>query len=347
MKYIKKVILTVFAVVLGFLVVNHGSAKAIEVNADDETAAAEIQEYLEKVVNGEYETVYDESFSVLMHLNTIEDYQQALKELYGGLHNVEYSVKAEEADVRLYSLYRDGQYLADIRMQKQADGSWVSATVFPKAVDYYLEVPVGMKVRVNGTEMSEAYLAASGVKASNFSGIGNAYTAALVDRYRINSMLAVPTVSSDEEGYTLIRDVANPVLYYGKDGSDDAELKNTLIQYAQTCAQFPAQEASVGSVAAISITDSTWYSRVSGVQNDWFTKHKISEFSNQDVLSVIKQSDSSAIANVVFDYYASNGKVERTWNCGYQMSLVKVNGVWKIAGMGIDSTMNPNSEKIG
>ena len=345
MKKIRKSLLVAAATCISLLCLGFYRQQTV-IQADDDTPATAIKEYLEKVVNKQYEDVYDESFSVLMHLNTIESYEQALRELYGGLRNVEYAPKAEDEDVRLYSLYRDGQYLADIRQQRQADGTWATATVFPKAADYYLEVPVGLIVSVNGTPMDERYLEASSVPASNFSGIGSNYNVPLVDRYKIDAMLDIPEVTCEYEEYALMKDVSSPVLYYGPDGSGDADLRDTLISYAQTCAMFPAQETSVGSVAAISVTDSVWYSRVSGVQNNWFTKHNTSEFSNQDVLSIVSQSDSAAIANVVFDYYASNGSVKRTWHCGYQMSLIKVNGVWKIAGMGIDSSMNPGYEKV-
>ena len=194
--------------------------------------------------------------------------------------------------------------------------------------------------------MKEQYLIESNVPASNFLGLSNTANAPTVNRYHINSMIEIPRVTSDGKECALMEDVTSNTIYVGTDATTDKDLANMIIQYAVTCAKFPAQEASVGAVGAISVTDSQWYRRVSGVQNNWFTSHGTSRFSNEDVLKIVKQSDTAAIANVVFDYYASNGSVDRTWNCGYQMTLINNGGVWKIAGMGIDSSLNPNAKKI-
>ncbi|MBQ6488969.1 MAG: hypothetical protein IJI75_07030 [Solobacterium sp.] len=322
------------------------SRNTVEVTAEEADPAKLIQEYLEKVVNAEYEDVYNESFSVQMHLNDLDSYEKALFGVYHDAEAIQYKLYAEDEYSKLFHLYKDTERICDLKMQKQGDGSWALATVFNDQKDYILEVPVGMTVSVNGSEMKEQYLIESNVPASNFLGLSNTANAPKVNRYRINSMIEIPRVTSDGKECALMEDVTSNTIYVGTDATTDKDLANMIIQYAVTCAKFPAQEASVGAVGAISVTDSQWYRRVSGVQNNWFTSHGTSRFSNEDVLKIVKQSDTAAIANVVFDYYASNGSVDRTWNCGYQMTLINNGGVWKIAGMGIDSSLNPNAKKI-
>lgn len=322
------------------------SRNTVEVSAEESDPAALIQEYLEKVVNAEYEDVYNESFSVQMHLNDLDSYEKALFGVYHDAEAIQYKLYAEDEYSKLFHLYKDTVRICDLKMQKQGDGSWALATVFNDQKDYILEVPVGMTVSVNGSEMKDQYLIESNVPASNYLGLGNTANAPKVNRYRINSMIDIPRVTSDGKECALMEDVTSNTIYVGTDATTDKDLANTIIQYAVTCAKFPAQEAGVGAVSAVSVTDSQWYRRVSGVQNNWFTSHGTSKFSNEEVLKIVKQSDTSAIANVVFDYYASNGVVDRTWNCGYQMTLINTGGVWKIAGMGIDSSLNPNAKKI-
>ncbi|MCR5449567.1 MAG: hypothetical protein K6F23_09235 [Solobacterium sp.] len=322
------------------------SRNAVDVSAEEADPAKLIQEYLEKVVNAEYEDVYNESFSVQMHLNDLDSYEKALFGVYHDTDAVQYKLYSEDAASKYYHLYKDTERICDLKMQKQGDGSWALATIFNDQKDYILEVPAGMKVNVNGSEMNDQYLIEANVPASNYLGLSNTAGAPKVNRYRINAMIDIPHVTSDGKECGLMEDVTNNTIYVGTDATADKDLANTIIQYAVTCAKFPAQEAGVGAVASVSITDSQWYRRVSGVQNNWFTSHGTSKFSNENVLKIVKQSDTSAIANVVFDYYASNGSVDRTWNCGYQMTLLNVGGVWKIAGMGIDSSLNPNAKKI-
>ena len=144
-----------------------------------------------------------------------------------------------------------------------------------------------------------------------------------------------------ESGYGTLKDVITSHILVGKTNEDSA-LKNTFISNSKTCAQFPAQEAGLGAVSGVVITDSEFYERVRTLQNNWFTAHGTSNFSNENAFQIIQQSEDTAVGYVTFDYYASNGEVSRTWNAGYQVSMMNVNGTWKIAGMGIDSRLNPN-----
>ena len=84
--------------------------------------------------------------------------------------------------------------------------------------------------------------------------------------------------------------------------------------------------------------------RISGLQNNWFTTHSISNFSNVNAFDIILQTEDTAVGHVSFDYYASNGDVDRTWHGGYQMTLINESGTWKIAGFGINIDLNPASK---
>ena len=170
-------------------------------------------------------------------------------------------------------------------------------------------------------------------------------TAPKVDTYLLENLLGEPKIEMMGDGeYTTLKDVVTGTIYVGE-AITDPEVLNTLVNYATTCAKLPAQEATLGQVAAISVTASDWYDRISTMQNAWFTAHGTSNFSNQKAFNVIAQSEDSVVGYVTFEYFADNGEVHRTWHSGYQVSLVRQNGVWKIAGMGIDSELNPLYEK--
>ena len=94
------------------------SAGVQTVEAEEEIIADTIRDYVERVLNGEEESVYNESFSVMMHLNKMEDYSKALHELYDNVENIQYRPVSQSADVRIFALYSDGKYLADFRQQK-------------------------------------------------------------------------------------------------------------------------------------------------------------------------------------------------------------------------------------
>ena len=43
----------------------------------------------------------------------------------------------------------------------------------------------------------------------------------------------------------------------------------------------------------------------------------------------------------MFDYYAENEEVSRTWYIGYQMTFLEVDGEWKVLDIEINNELNP------
>lgn len=341
----KKAIAVISAAAVSGLVFGRVMPKnLISATAEEAAAPADlIKEYI-----GAYQAgtdLYTESLKVVDHLNTENDYNAALNSVYDGLSSVQYSIVNDSDTVKEYKLYNsDNVHIANLRSVQQSDGTWATATIFNEQKDYNIEVPTGLSITINGLDAG-AHQTKTAVPADNYSGLSDTSSAPLVDVYEADGMISEPTVEvSGKSGYTTIKDVTSNTIYVGEDAASDTDLANTLISDAKICAGWPAQDNGIGAVAAISITDSDFYQRVSGVQNQWFTAHGTPAYSNEAVLKIVKQSDDSLIANVIFDYYASNGDVDRTWHCGYQMTMLNVGGTWKIAGFGVDSTLNPNQK---
>ncbi len=316
----------------------------IDASAEEAAAPADlIKEYIGAYQSGS--DLYTESLKVVNHLNTESDYNAALKSVYDGLSSVQYSVVNDSDTVKEYKLYNsDNVHIANLRSVQQSDGTWATATIFNEQKDYTVEVPTGLSITINGLD-ARAHQTKTAVPADNYSGLSDTSSAPLVDVYEVDGLISEPTVEvSGKSGYTTIKDVTSNTIYVGEDATSDTDLADTLISDAKICAGWPAQDNGIGAVAAISITDSDFYQRVSGVQNQWFTAHGTPTYSNEAALKIVKQSDDSLIANVIFDYYASNGDVDRTWHCGYQMTMLNAGGTWKIAGFGVDSTLNPNQK---
>ena len=125
--------------------------------------------------------------------------------------------------------------------------------------------------------------------------------------------------------------------------SDDMDEEEYAKKCAEAIIKFPCEDGSLAAVASYSITSSDFYKRISTLQNEWFTPHSIAKLSFGDV-KVIKQNDDSFIANVIWNYYISNGSLEREYHGAYQMSFLKVNGTYKLAGFAIDNELNPDNE---
>lgn len=302
-----------------------------------------ITTYLNHLKDGDYEGVYQDSLIVDPHLNSEADYTAKLQEVYGDIDpsQVEFAGLDDTDGSKEYKLYYEGKFLATLKLIKSTDGSWLASTIFSGDKDYTIEVPAGLSITANGIDVDKSYLTSTKVPASNFAGLADQENAPVVDVYQLKGLLGEPEIKvKGDDSYGTLRDVVTSAIYVGKK-TDDAELAQTMIDDAEICASFPAQEATAGQVLAISVPGSDWYDRIGGMQNQWFTTPTSSKFSNQSATNIIQQSDDTMVGYVTFDYYATNGDVERTWYGGYQMTFLNVNGTWKIAGMGIDNELNP------
>ena len=328
-----------------FLYVNNGKKAFRAAEADLPESA--ISTYLEDIRNGHYDQIYEDSLTVAPHLNSKEDYTTALQDIYRGISLDALSFVAEETDEdgdARYALVYDHEKIAEVKVKKGKDGLYHASTIFSGDNDYRIEVPDGMTLYVNGIAVDKSYCVDKDGRSENFHGLNNWNDAPKCDVYEIDNLLGEPEVSVKETGYSTLTDVSTGTIYVGKTAKG-TELAETMASYAQIIAQFPAQESTLGQVGAISVTASDWYSRIRTMQNAWFSVHNVSRFDNVKALNIIQQDDKTAVGYVTFDYYAANSEVSRTWHAGYQMSLLKVNGTWRIAGMAIDSELNPLKEK--
>ncbi|MCR5228819.1 MAG: hypothetical protein K6D03_01690 [Solobacterium sp.] len=302
-----------------------------------------IEEFFTNIAEGDFEAVYEEAVATNGQLNPKDAYVKKLEEVFTGIDptKVQYATWENADGSFSYKVYNDGESIGTLFLRKNEDGNWTVSASFEGDENYKIEVPVGLKVLVNGMELSRDYLYQEDIVATNFSGMNDQSEAPHVNQYIVENLMAEPVVTvKGDSSYTTLKNVLNNTLYVGKKTNDSA-LAETMINDAMICAKWPAQEASLSQVAAISVTDSDWYKRVSGVQNQWFTAHGVSKFSNQTASNIIMQSEDTMVGYVTFDYYATNGDVERTWHGGYQMTFMNFGGVWKIAGMAVCNELNP------
>lgn len=302
-----------------------------------------ITNYLQQLKDQDYHAVYEDAQQVDPNFNSEADYTAKLQEVYDGvdLDALQYTGLDNSDGSKDYKLYSNGKFLATLRLRKNADDTWLAGTIFVGDQNYTIEVPTGLSILANGVAVSKDYCKQTGVAASNFSGLGDQSLAPLVDVYELDNLLGEPTIEVDgDSSYGVLKDVLTNNLLIGKT-SNDADLAQTMIDDIVTCARFTAQEATVAQVGAISVRNSDWWDRISTMPNTWFTSHSTSNFSNEQAFNIIQQSDDTMVGYVTFDYYASNGTVDRTWNAGYQVTFLKEGGTWKIACMAVDAELNP------
>lgn len=314
--------------------------------AEAEMPESAISTYLENVRSGDYDKIYSDSLVVAPHLNSESDYVAKLEEIYNGVDTKSIEYAPDNSDTSKYKLYSNKKYLATLDLVQSSDGKWLASTEFSGDLNYTVEVPTGLSIEVNGIAVDDTYKTATDTVASNFTQLTDTSSAPHVDTYTFKNLLGEPSITVvGQDGYTTLQDVLSDTIFIGK-ASTDADLASQFTNDAVIFASFPTRDGSLGSIANVSITASDFYTRISSLQNTWFSDHSTSQFSNVTASNIIQQSDDTMVGYVTFDYYAANSEVNRTWHGGYQMTFMKVNGSWKVAGLGIDNELNPLKEAI-
>ncbi len=292
-----------------------------------------------------YDSIYEATAALYPGYDTKETYTAVLEKVFSGTegNTLRYVLTGGDEARRYYRIYAGDEPAADVELYNDGSG-WKPAVALSGEKNYTLEVPHGAKVSIGGIELGPEQLVKENVywpvldekKAA-------ADSSATCDIYYVEGLLGEPAVTIAGSGATeVLKDAMTGDLVAGEAVTDKA-IRQKIIDYAELIAKYPAQEASAGAVGSIAVTNSYWYQRYVTLQNYWFTSHANSSFTNQEVLNCIKLADDLIESQVIFDYYADNGEVNRTWYIGYQMTLRNTGGDWKVAGISINNELNPRT----
>ncbi|NCB33933.1 MAG: hypothetical protein EOM64_08665 [Erysipelotrichia bacterium] len=329
-----------------------GGGQLLVMNAEKKYEAADqgmpetaVSEFISKAVSGDYTGFFANTQETDPSFNSQSAYEAKLAKVFDNVSASQIAsvLKNDGDSEKDYMLYSGDILLGTLKLVSEGN-TWKCAFPCTGTESYTIEVPAGMKISANGIEIGDEHRIESNVPASNFSQMYDDSYTPMVDLYQLDNLLGQPDIQANgEDGYSCVLDVLSKHLLLGRTVTDETAL-NTMIEDAKLIAQYPAQEAALSEVAAIADTNTSWYQRYTTLQNAWFTSHSTSSFTNQQTMNTLAQSEDSMVGYVTFDYFADNGEVSRTWHIGYQMTMVKENGAWKVAGMAIDNELNPASE---
>jgi len=313
------------------------SAKEKEYAAYEEgMAETQMKSFVSKLMSGDYSGLYENSIDS-SSLISKEAYETRLSEVLEGID--ESTVSWVQMDDETYNLYTGDQLIAAMGFTENEDGTFSASIPLSGNDSIEFEMPVGVTPTINGVEIGDEYIVEKDVAASNFFVEPTKDYVVNVNVYKVDGLLGEAQVN-EEDGYAMMQDCVSKRYLVGKEVTDSATLEK-IISDAQYLALYPCNDTTWSNIQALADTSATWYSRYYTIPPYWFTSHNTYNFSNQEVLKCIQQSDDTMVAQVIFDYYAAATDVDRTWHCGYQLTYRKINGEWKVCATEINSLLNP------
>lgn len=321
-----------------FLKIQNASLEKLEANMLESA----ISQYLKQIKNNDFDTIYENSLIISPHLNSKEDYISTLKNIYGETDLSDLTYVKNPASEDLYQIIENDKLIAELQLINK-DNKWIANTIFKGDNNYVIQIPENIDLIINDIKVDDSYISQKKVTANNFNGLDDTGNAPEVNTYEIKNLISEPDITLDNN-YDIIKDVISNYYYVGVK-TEDADLINTVANAAEILAKYPTKDSLFSAVSGITIKNSDFYRRISSLDNQWYAAHGTATISNLNVSKIIKQSDNTMIANVSLDFYVASSSASKTYNIGYQITFMEVNGNWKIAGFAIDNDLNPKNIK--
>ncbi len=309
------------------------------------SAVETVQSFLTQVESGDYTGLFEAAQHIHSSMDSEAAYDAALKNKFedADFSTITIQNAGSDSGRMIYVLQSGDTSYGQVEVYEDGDTMKAGYPLIGSET-YTVEVPSGTVLYSNGTQVDSSLLKESGVTPANFENVSGSFIPQ-ADVYELSGLLGFPALSLESgQELTVMQDPITGHLLAGMPADDS--LNDYILDAAERLAAYPAQDGSVSSVSEVSDTSQLWYQRYITLQNLWFTEHETSSFSDGQVLGVMKQSDDTMTAQVIFSYYAKNSSrvLERTWYIGYQLTFADEDGTWRICSTAINNELNPGND---
>ena len=97
-----------------------------------------ISTYFKQIKNNEFDEIYDDSLIIDPHLNTKDDYIDALKEIYKDVDLDILNFIKDDED--MYQITYENKLISNLRLIKSNDGKYIASTIFKGDNNYTVQV---------------------------------------------------------------------------------------------------------------------------------------------------------------------------------------------------------------
>lgn len=336
------VLLVVLAASLGVLALVNSRMSAYEKT----TPEAAVSTYLQQVQQRQFHDLYTAYQNRTGSLSSEDDFARAMEDLAQADPDSLTTVYADNEDGTIScTVYSNNQSLALLTLRQQQQ-QWQVEVQLPEEenLSYLIDAPRQAQVLVNGIALDERYRKEDEVPSAAFERYsGSSITVPQVSRYEISDLMSPPEVSA--EGYQVVMDALEPRFFIGTQPNEQQrqQLEETMRAIAEAAARFTTADGSLSALTRYFLNGSEFLSRIRTMDNQWFTGHAGVRFEQAEISDLILLSDTSAIGKITFDYTVESDVYEdRTYTCGYQITLVQNNGRWAAVDLVINNDLHPD-----
>lgn len=297
----------------------------------------------EKFRLNQIDAILDEKCLEYDRFNRREDYMTYMIDVFGNDYTSAKMIKGRtlEDGSALYDVWLGNTKFAEYTLFKDGDNwDYTSANLndelFVKAHSVNVVVPEGAEVRANGELLGADFISAETYSVHDFDDLDDK---SLIPRFTVydtgNIFISEPEVKVyGENGKELVISEEKKTLRALPEPTEKqlAEFKSAAEEAAIAYAMYITQDTSFEPLKKYLIEDSELYRRIKGFYHDWYRDHTTT-YDNVIFSDIVMYDEEHFTLHIEFDYHVNIGYRVNDYEVEYTMSMIKLDEVWKIAGM--------------
>lgn len=297
----------------------------------------------EKFRLNQIDVILDEKCIEYDRFNRREDYMTYMLDVFGNDYTSAKMIKGrtlEDGSV-LYDVWLGNTKFAEYTLFKDGDNwDYTSADLndelFVKTHSVKIVVPERAEVRANGELLGIDFISSETYSVHDFDDLDDK---SLIPKFTVydtgNIFISKPEVKVyGENGKELVISEEKKMLRALPEPTEEqlAEFKSAGEEAAIAYAMYITQDTSFEPLKKYLVEDSELYRRIKGFYHDWYRDHTTT-YDNVVFSDIVMYDDEHFTLHIEFDYHVNIGYRVNDYEVEYTMSMVKLDWVWKIAGM--------------
>lgn len=311
------------------------------------------EEFMDKYRLNDIDAILDERGFEYDRFNDRDDYYQYMINTFGSDYTKAKSVKgaADKDGTVHYNVYLDNLNFSEYAVSP--DGStdkfglhgWSCSTenlseindkLFVKTYGFKVCVPKGAMVFADGREIGSDMLSSEEYRIKDYDDLDDK---ALIPQFEIyegrNIFLNEPVITvTDKKGVPMNISEEKGILYALP--VPDEALLDEVKKFSETAslayAKYITQDAPFEEANCYLVQESEFLRRIKNFWHDWYRSHTVS-YDNLEFSNIVMYDEEHIVLDIAFDYHVDIGYKTNDYEVKYRLSLIKLDGQWKIATM--------------
>lgn len=309
--------------------------------------------FMDKYRLNDIDAIIDEKSIEYDKFNDRDDY---LKYVYATFGNDFTDAKSIKGQINKEGAYTYNVYLGNLRFSRyelSPDGEkdkfgqqgWKCTAVdltalneelFVKTHGFKVCVQKGAKVYADGIQIGSDMLSAEEYTIKDYDDLDDK---SLIPQFEIyeakNIFLNEPVMTVTDQNGKEMKLTEEKGMLYALPVPDEAlldEVKAFAEKSSLAYAMYITQDAPFEDAEQYIVKDSEFLRRIKGFWHDWYRSHTVS-YDNLEFSDIVMYDEEHFVLNIAFDYHVNIGYKVNDYEVEYRLSLIKLDGEWKIATM--------------